>query len=239
MAVTNIPLYQQVLEDLRAKIEDGTYPLGAKLPSEVQLIKMYDVSRITIRRAVSELVSEGILVKEQGRGTFVRSRWLRRSLVSKLTESFTDNCAAVGLHAGAAVVDVSIIPAPAHYAEALGIAPESLLVHIRRTRTADDWPIIDEHNYLPYDRFKSLLTRDMNDQSLFSAMSSLGAQQPFEIVDRTVDAVPASADQARELGITTSSPLLKLSGVYHDATGRPIAVSRSYFVGGRMTFQLD
>ena len=89
MTVTNTPLYQQVLEDLRAKIEDGTYPLGAKLPSEVELIKIYDVSRITVRRAVSELVSEGILVKEQGRGTFVRSRWLRRSLVSSVTKSFT------------------------------------------------------------------------------------------------------------------------------------------------------
>ena len=238
MTVTNTPLYQQVLEDLRAKIEDGTYPLGAKLPSEVELIKIYDVSRITVRRAVSELVSEGILVKEQGRGTFVRSRWLRRSLVSPVTKSFTEACAETGLTAGAAVVEVSIVPAPEHYASALGVEEDSLLVHVRRTRTADDWPVIDEHNYLPYEDFKALLAMDLNDQSLFSMLEGLGAVQPFAIEDRTVDAVSANADQARELGITSGSPLLKLSGTYKDASGRPIAVSRSYFVGGRMTFQL-
>ena len=74
-----IPLYRQVMDSLSADIENGTYPVGTRIPSETELSDIYDVSRITVRRAVTELSSEGILTKKQGKGTFVNAPRLTSS----------------------------------------------------------------------------------------------------------------------------------------------------------------
>ncbi len=238
MASATVPLYRKVLEDLRAKIEDGTYPLGSRLPSEVELIESYGVSRITVRRAVTELVNEGLLIKEQGRGTFVRSRWLKRSLRSSVTESFTDACGRMGLTAGAKVIDVSIVPAPAHYAEMLGIGPEELLIHVRRVRAADGWPVFEEDTYLPYGAYKEILKEDLTDASIFDVVERVGGMRPLHAVGSFIDAVPATRDQAEDLGVAVGAPLLKVGSCYAGADGKPISVARSFFVGGRMTLLL-
>ena len=75
-----VPLYQQVKEDIKAAIEQGKYKPKEKIPTEPELSAEYSVSRITVRRAVEELCSEGYLVKMQGRGTFVSSPRVHRKV---------------------------------------------------------------------------------------------------------------------------------------------------------------
>lgn len=72
------PLYMQLKEAIKAAIKDGTYPDNEKIPTEIELSEYYDVSRITVRRAVEELCQENYLVKRQGKGTFVKSRKIQR-----------------------------------------------------------------------------------------------------------------------------------------------------------------
>ena len=71
MGTTATPLYQQIYDDLKAAIKGGTYKNGDRIPSEAELSQSYGVSRITVRRAMEDLCSDGFLVKMQGRGTFV------------------------------------------------------------------------------------------------------------------------------------------------------------------------
>ena len=70
-APKNVPLYQQIYDEIKDAIEKGVYAPKERIPSELELAEQYDVSRITVRRAVEELCSDGYLVKQQGRGTFV------------------------------------------------------------------------------------------------------------------------------------------------------------------------
>jgi predicted amidohydrolase YtcJ len=74
------PLFEQIKEDIKSKIQRGIYSPGAKIPTEVELIAEYDVSRITIRRAVEELCKEGYLEKNQGRGTYVKNKKIFRKI---------------------------------------------------------------------------------------------------------------------------------------------------------------
>ena len=92
-----IPLYRQVMDSLSADIENGTYQVGARIPSETELSDIYDVSRITVRRAVTELSSEGILTKKQGKGTFVNAPKLSTKLYqSCIADTFQEMCDRAG-----------------------------------------------------------------------------------------------------------------------------------------------
>ena len=86
------PLFEQIKEDISEKIKSGEYIAGHKIPTELELIAEYDVSRITIRRAIEELCKEGILIKKQGKGTFVQEKRIFRKI--EHTVSFSDSCRA-------------------------------------------------------------------------------------------------------------------------------------------------
>ena len=77
-APKNAPLYQQIYDEIKDAIEKGVYAPKERIPSELELAEQYDVSRITVRRAVEELCSDGYLVKQQGRGTFVSTPHINR-----------------------------------------------------------------------------------------------------------------------------------------------------------------
>ena len=93
--VPAVPLYQQVMDDLKGEIARGVYAAGSRIPSEMELAKSYGVGRITVRRAIEELSRAGYLNRQQGRGTFVCAPKLKRKIVQKGdVQSFTEGCAA-------------------------------------------------------------------------------------------------------------------------------------------------
>lgn len=162
------PLYQQVMEDLKDDIERGKYPAGCRIPSEAELSQMYSVSRITVRRAVSELAAEGYLSKKQGKGTFVNRRKLIRKIYQKSEiQSFTETCAEDGRVAGAKVLGVEVVKAREGEREFLGLGEGAELVHVKRLRTADGVPIMLENNFYPLEGFEFLLEADLSDTSIF------------------------------------------------------------------------
>ena len=81
--VSAVPLYQQVMDDLKGEIARGVYASGSRIPSEMELAKYYGVGRITVRRAIEELSRAGYLNRQQGRGTFVCAPKLKRKIVQK------------------------------------------------------------------------------------------------------------------------------------------------------------
>ena len=93
------PLYQQLEQTLKAKIEHNQWHKGDKLPTELELSRQYDVSRITIRKALDSLVKSGYIVRRSGKGTFVTNEKIQRPISG--ASSFTEICHAMGLAAGA------------------------------------------------------------------------------------------------------------------------------------------
>lgn len=109
-APKNAPLYQQIYDEIKDAIEKGVYAPKERIPSELELAEQYEVSRITVRRAVEELCSDGYLVKQQGRGTFVSTPHINRQFHASTLQTFTALCAGNGMKAGAHVIDRQIVP---------------------------------------------------------------------------------------------------------------------------------
>ena len=100
--VSAVPLYQQVMDDLKGEIARGVYAAGSRIPSEMELAKSYGVGRVTVRRAIEELSRAGYLNRQQGRGTFVCAPKLKRKIRQKGdVQSFTEGCAANDMVPGA------------------------------------------------------------------------------------------------------------------------------------------
>lgn len=228
------PLYQQIYDDVKAAIESGSYREGEKIPSETELSEEYGVSRITVRRAVEDLCSDGYLTKRQGRGTFVgRPHLMRRLSQSKATRSFSEICVEAGVVPGAHLVERQIVPSRPGEQEFFGMGPDALLVYVRRVRTADGLAVCDENMFVPYDGGRGLLTAPLEDTSLFDAIEGATGRRPLEARDWNITAVKATTEQAPLLGISVGDALLRSIVTFVDADGAPVCMGRHYFVGSR------
>ena len=197
----NAPLYQQIYDEIKDAIEKGVYAPKERIPSELELAEQYEVSRITVRRAVEELCSDGYLVKQQGRGTFVATPHINRQFHATALQTFTELCASNGMKPGAHVIDRQIVPARQNEMEFFGLQKDALLLHIKRVRTADGEPIFEENIFVPFDEYRELLTADLEDKSIFGEVERVGGTPIVSVGYRTVEAVRANTEQAAELGI--------------------------------------
>ena len=145
--VSAVPLYQQVMDDLKGEIARGVYPAGSRIPAEMELAKSYGVGRITVRRAIEELSRAGYLNRQQGRGTFVCAPKLKRKIRQKGdVQSFTEGCAANDMVPGARLVSRTVVAATHEDAAFFGVEPGCELIVVERVRTADGVPVMLENN---------------------------------------------------------------------------------------------
>jgi len=230
------PLYQQVLEEIKAGITSGTYLPGDKIPSEAELSEIYSVSRVTVRRAIEELVGEGYLTSRQGKGTFVNPRKMERKLrqTSDAT-SFTDLCDEMGMKAGARVIDRRIVPTGAEARLFFGEDCDEL-VFVSRVRTADGIPIMEEDNYFPLDGFEFLLNVELDDRSYFQLLGERTGRTVGRRSSSSIEICLASAQMAKMLEVTVGSPLFLEHIWLLDQQGKPICESKKYLVGSRYMF---
>lgn len=142
-----IPLYQQVIDIIKNEINSGAYKAGARIPNEFELAENYKVGRVTVRRAIEELVQQGYLTKRQGKGTFVNAPKLKRKIRQKDdVQSFSDACRVNGMEPGACVISRKILPADSTEAQFFGVPVGTDLICVERVRTADGVPVMLENN---------------------------------------------------------------------------------------------
>lgn len=139
-----IPLYYQVKQDIILKIKNGVYKVEEKLPGENELQKIYNVSSITVRKALSDLVNEGYLYRIQGKGTYVAKPKITRLLNLR---SFTDELKEKGLKPSTKVLEIDTI-VNGDIAEKLSINKDNKLTMIKRLRFADETPIAIQTSYI-------------------------------------------------------------------------------------------
>lgn len=235
----NAPLYQRIYEDVKTSIKDGTYKPDEKIPSEAELSNEYGVSRITVRRAIEDLCSDGYLIKMQGRGTFVcKPHIMRRLSQSRATKSFSEVCREAGAKPGAHLVDRQIVPARQHEREFFGLDEGALLVYVRRIRTADGDGTCDESMVIPYESGRALLTAPLEDTSLFDAIENATGHRPALTSEWVITAVKATTDQAVFLGISVGDALLRTTVSFLDAEEVPVCMGHHFFVGSRYELAL-
>ncbi len=215
-----IPLYAQVKQTLQEEIENRL-KLGDALPSEPELEKRFKVSRITIRRALDELVSEGFVVRQQGRGTFVREQPIAQEL--PLLLSWSAQMRQMGYEPKSTNCEIELAEPTKEQATLLELAPGEQLVRIRRLRYANEEPICIMTNYIPETLVPGLATGDLLDDSLYATMAAYGVR-PARAEDR-VEARSASEWEVHMLQVAKWSPLLQVTRLTRDANNKPLYIA--------------
>ncbi len=149
-----LPLYEQIERNLRSLIINGRLHSGESVPSEWELASFYGVSRLTVRRALDDLVRQNWLSRRQGVGTFVSQPSVADISPSKL--SFTQEMIAIGRRPSNRLLSGQVIPATTSVAQRLALSRNAPVIEIVRLRLADEIPILLETTYLSSETFPGL-----------------------------------------------------------------------------------
>lgn len=222
------PLYHQVREDLRTRIDNGAWDIGEQIPTEDELCDLYQVSRITIRRAVSDLVDAGLLMRAHGRGTFVRNP--RMIAGARGLTSFTREMQDLGLNPGSRLLDRAVIPAEGHIAEALQLTEGDDVTVLRRLRTGDGDPIGLQTAHLPVKRFPDLPKVEL-EGSLYAHLERHYGLRPTEATE-TYRVTRAEGRDAELLDVADGACSFQVERLTFDREG-PFELVTSIMRGDR------
>jgi GntR family transcriptional regulator len=233
-----IPLYVQLGDVLRQQIRSGELPVNTKLPSERELCERYDVSRITVRKTISELLSEDLIYTAPGKGSYVAPPSLDDQW--RPFNSFTEDMLQRGQTATSRILDAQILHADDAQAKQFNLPRGAELVMIRRLRSTkeDKRPIVLQESWLPHHRCPGLLDFDLKNRSLFDILRT-----EYRIrLARAATVISAALGEeniCHLLGLTPpAAVLINLQTTYneHDEI---IEYSRSTYRGDRYTLQID
>jgi len=189
------PLWHQAEQAVRALIENGEWPTGSQIPNEDKLGAMLGISRITLRHALRNLEEAGLLRREHGRGTFVRSATVVAG--ARGLTSFTQEMVSLGLVVGTRMLKAELIPAPSEIADALDIDAGDLLLRLRRLRLGNNAPIGIQTAHLTAARVPGLYEVADSIGSLYTALLERYGIAPVEA--REVYRVGLVAEEDAEL----------------------------------------
>lgn len=214
------PIYKQLAETIRARILSGELKSGDQLLSEAELCALYKVSRVTVRNAISILVEEGLLVREHGRGTFIKeyTKVNRNFLEHKDLIGFTQTCHQNGRVPSSQVLDISKKTASLVESVCFGLQPSAKVISIKRLRLCDGVPVIIEETHFPVE-FSFLLEEDLTG-SLYAILNSHKISLGNAV--KTIDIGYANVKDAEFLRIPTSRALILLQDIVYDESGKCI-----------------
>lgn len=226
-----LPIYYQLKEKLKEEIEEGHFQAHERLPSERELENSYGISRMTARRALSELEMEGYVYREQGKGSFVAEPKFRQALL-RLT-GFTEDMHSRGLKPGSEVLDSTMIQGDSELREKLEANPEENFFRLQRIRLAEGEPLAIETAVIRYKLCPGIEEIDFNNRSLYETL-----QKQFSLnlssANQTVEATLADEFEAETLEVQTGAPMLATERTtYLSDSHQPIEFTRSVYRGDR------
>ena len=200
-----MPKYYLLKKRIIDRIDNEEYTTGQPIPSERELMEIYQVSRITVRKAIDELVNEGYLYKVQGKGTYVKEDVGGSELIS--ITSCTEDVERLGMTPSKKVLDFELINADAKRAKVLEITRDDKVYKLTRVLYADEEPLNLTITYLPEKIFPMLDQYSFDKESLYKTIQE---KYGVEITKarRTMEAVLARDDIAECLDIEEGTPII-------------------------------
>lgn len=209
-----VPLYFQVAQHLRAAIEDGSLPAGSRIENEIKLAEELGMSRPTIRRAIQELVDQGLLVRRRGVGTqVVMGRFARTVELSSLH----DDLARENRNPTTKVLQHMLVEVDARVAEHLGLVPGTTVLNIKRLRYADGVPFALLTNYLA-PGYNDITRESLEEFGLYQLMRGRGAT--MRVAKQSIGARGANDEESAHFEIPKQSPVLTMSRTLYDGSGK-------------------
>ncbi|QEY33676.1 GntR family transcriptional regulator [Caproiciproducens galactitolivorans] len=217
-----LPKYYILKQKLIEKIDQEEFKANEMIPSERELIQQYDVSRITVRKAIDELVNEGYLYKVQGKGTFVKSDAYSQDLIS--ITSCTQDVINLGMTPSRKVISASVLEADNKRCRNLELGKNEKVFRLERVYYADSEPINHTVTYLPYKLFPGIEKYDFSKESLYKVL-----EEKYDIkitkAKRSVEAILAKDKIAEYLDVEPGKPILLFGCItYGISNGKEIPI---------------
>ncbi|MCK1234764.1 GntR family transcriptional regulator [Streptococcus uberis] len=229
-----LPAYIKIHDAIKKDIDEGVWLIGDRLPSERDLADHFEVSRMTLRQAVTLLVEEGILERRVGSGTYVASHRVRDKM--RGTTSFTEIVHSQGKIPSSKLISYQRQLASDTEIKELQLEPSDYVIRMERIRYADNIPLVFEVASIP-EKFIKDMKRDEITEHFFKTLVSHG----FEIGKsrQTIYAKTASERVASYLSVSRGHAILALTQVSYFSNGNPFEYVRSQYVGDRFEFYLE
>lgn len=233
-ANTPIPLYFQLQEILRDKLENGQWKPGEHLPSEEELCTEFNVSRVTVRNALSRLSMEGLIERSAGKGTIVAKPKVREMILATLTGSYASVIEGAS-RVITQVVESEVIEPLEHIRKVLKLNNKEKVNKLLRIRTVDDVALFWTRAFVPNRLCPDFLKSDFENRSFFEIL-----ENDFKLIpDRSVRTIETELATSRDidyLGMKAGTPLTVVTSICYMKDGTPLEYSRSHFRGDRTKY---
>src|SRR5499427_11068472 len=227
----SVPRHLQIQRVLRARIESGEWEGDRPIPTEMELLAEFGVSRTTIRGALGVLAREGLIVRHRGRGSFVRSR-------VRLARPQTVTNLIMGYQAEIRVVSMETVPAPAHIVTPLAVERGTLLTRLVRLEVVDGAPLGVVVNYMRPSLGARIRPSDLTRISLLEFLRDR-LRIRLGTIRQSLEARLPDVETARLLRTDLTQPVLALRLVVNDVGGSPVEVSDAFYRADRYRYEVE
>ena len=224
-----IPVYYQLKEDILKKIREGVWKVGQCIDSERELSENYGVSRMTIRQALGELVQEGILVREKGKGTFVCEPKVKQ----KDMMSFSEIINRTGRTLETKVIEFNKIPTPEDLTDTFSFEE---VYKINRNRIVDGECIANEVVYIPSD-YCGFINEEKLKGSLYKILEEFGYS--VEYSESSIKAVIMDETNKKIFGVDEQVPLLQIIGKTINSDGKVLFVEEATYRSDKYILEVN
>lgn len=235
LPLSPVPLYSQLKELLRTRILEGTYPAHSRMPSESELVKAFDVSRITVRQALGDLQKEGMIFKIHGKGSFVAKPKAYQN-VSTL-QGLAESMSRMGYEVFNRLNSLKHLPASKRVAERLQLSEGASVTEIKRVRLVNREPISLEVTYVPRVIGEKLEKADLVARDIFLIIEN-DCGVALGHAELAIDAVLADNDLAHALDVNEGAPIMRIERLTHGADGTPLDFEYLYYCGDAFQYRL-
>jgi GntR family transcriptional regulator len=230
----SLPRYMQVMNYYIAMIKSGQLKEGDKMPTEEEICSMFDISRITVRRALDDLMQNGYIYKQQGKGSFVMVR--KKGFQLDHLTSFTEEMKMIGKTPTSQILTFDIVTPGEKAADVLGIHQSQKIYLLERLRCADGIPLAIERVHLPFYRFPTLRQANLK-ESLYDILQFQFGVESYKGVQE-IRAGLASEEEAKLLAITPGSAVLHISRATSEQDGTVYEYVESIYRGDLYQFNV-
>ncbi|AOB29587.1 GntR family transcriptional regulator [Bordetella sp. H567] len=233
-----LPLYHQVYLLLRQRLLEGVYGTEEPLPGENALAQEYGVSRLTVRRALDALATEGLVSRRQGRGTFAQSpSQLSAPQQGATVDALMAHLAGMGMRTQVKLLDLAVEPATPAVAARLEVAAGSPVHRSLRVRSHQGEPFSYLQTYVPDAVGRRISRKALGSKPLLQIFGELGIR--VSGAEQSINAVLADPAAAEALDVPVASALLNIRRLVRDAAGQPVEYLDARYRPDRFEYRLD
>jgi DNA-binding GntR family transcriptional regulator len=232
------PRYLQLADLLRADILQGKFGEEVSFPTESELCEEHNVSRFTIREALRQLQTEGLIRRRRGSGTVIQPAAARAGALHQPLSNVGE-ILQYARDTRFVFTDRGLARLPKKHAEQIGMEPQDQWCHFRglRSKPGDNKPIAVTDAYIHQDLSEAAKKIETDKSTIFQQLEKYSGVSVARVT-QDIQAVPASADVAQQLGIARRSPCLRIMRCYIDAAGRVFEISVSHHPGDRFAYAM-